>query len=123
MARWNDGRVAAAEERFGEGCVRHVAVQVPERGDVVLRPTFTGVARALTAPCASARLGPADPVILRAPPGTPAIVRVTTPDAGLQRLLAALALLTLGAEMWVRRARRTATASIATGPRRTGEAA
>lgn len=123
VARWHDGRVAATEEPLGAGCVRHVAVQVPARGDIVLRPAFTGVVRALTSPCATARLALADAALLRGPPGTQAAAGVTTPDVRLQRLLAALALIALGLEMWVRRARRTSTASLASAPRRAREAA
>ncbi|HEX7120602.1 MAG TPA: BatA domain-containing protein [Longimicrobiales bacterium] len=50
-ARWVDGAPAAVERAVGAGCIRDVAIPVPERGDVVLRPAFGQLLRALAAPC------------------------------------------------------------------------
>ena len=51
-ARWIDGEPAALEWSLGDGCIRTVAVPVPRRGDLVLRPSFARFAHALAAPCA-----------------------------------------------------------------------
>jgi len=51
ILRWGDGTIAAAEESLGSGCVRRVAVGVPEAGDEVLRPGFVRLVRGLAAPC------------------------------------------------------------------------
>lgn len=52
-ARWVDGAPAAVERAAGSGCIRDVAISVPTRGDLVLRPTFGQIVRALVSPCAS----------------------------------------------------------------------
>jgi hypothetical protein len=57
-ARWVDGAPAAAEYAVGSGCIRDVAVPVPLRGDLVLRPSFGRFVRALVAPCGTAGVGP-----------------------------------------------------------------
>jgi len=57
-ARWIDGEPAALERTVGSGCIREVAVSVPDRGDVVLRPSFARFAQALTAPCTALMTGP-----------------------------------------------------------------
>lgn len=59
VARWVDGAPAAVERGEGDGCIRDVAVPVPERGDVVLRPAFARLLRVLAAPCAQTRGSPA----------------------------------------------------------------
>jgi hypothetical protein len=59
VARWVDGEPAAIERTVGAGCIRDVAIPVPERGDLVLRPAFARFLRALTAPCDVAAGGPA----------------------------------------------------------------
>lgn len=51
VARWVDGEAAATERSLGAGCVRDVAIPVPERGDLVLRPTFGQMVRVLSSPC------------------------------------------------------------------------
>jgi hypothetical protein len=50
-ARWVDGAPAAVERAAGSGCIRDVAIAVPTRGDLVLRPAFGRLVRALVAPC------------------------------------------------------------------------
>ncbi len=57
-ARWIDGEPAALERSIGSGCIREVAVPVPDRGDVVLRPACARIAQALPAPCAAFVTGP-----------------------------------------------------------------
>jgi hypothetical protein len=55
VARWLDGAAAVTETALGEGCLRHVAVSFPERGDLALRESARRFVRALTAPCGGAR--------------------------------------------------------------------
>ncbi len=57
VARWVDGEPAAIEQRVGLGCMRDVAIPVPTRGDLVLRPAFGRFLRALAAPCRAASRG------------------------------------------------------------------
>jgi hypothetical protein len=57
-ARWVDGAPAAADYGVGAGCIRDVAVPVPLRGDLVLRPAFGRLVRALAAPCGTESVGP-----------------------------------------------------------------
>jgi hypothetical protein len=52
-ARWVDGAPAAVEHVAGSGCIRDVAIDVPTRGDLVLRPAFGQLVRALVSPCQS----------------------------------------------------------------------
>lgn len=56
-ARWVDGAPAAAEYAVGSGCIRDVAVPVPLRGDLVLRPAFGRLVQALAAPCGTESVG------------------------------------------------------------------
>jgi len=51
VARWADGAPAATESRAGSGCIRTVVVELPAAGDLVLRPEFGRLLRALTQPC------------------------------------------------------------------------
>ncbi|MCR4339469.1 MAG: BatA domain-containing protein [Gemmatimonadaceae bacterium] len=64
VARWVDGEPAAVERAVGAGCVRDVAIPVPTRGDLVLRPSLGLLLRALGAPCesttGSSAMAPAD---------------------------------------------------------------
>lgn len=55
VARWIDGSPAAVERRLGEGCIREIAIGVPDMGDLSISPGFLRVATALTRPCAGAR--------------------------------------------------------------------
>jgi hypothetical protein len=56
LARWADGAAAATERAVGAaGCVREVAIPVPESGDLVLRESFRRVAAGLLAPCGGTR--------------------------------------------------------------------
>lgn len=57
-ARWVDGEPAATERVVGAGCIRDVAIELPARGDVTLRPAFGDLLRALGAPCARSVVGP-----------------------------------------------------------------
>lgn len=63
-ARWVDGEPAAVERVVGAGCIRDVAIPVPSNGDLVLRPAFARLLRALVSPCEAVSGGP------RATPGT-----------------------------------------------------
>lgn len=58
-ARWVDGEPAAIDRAVGAGCIRDVAIPVPARGDLVLRPAFGRFLRALGAPCEGVAGGPA----------------------------------------------------------------
>jgi hypothetical protein len=51
FAVWADGSPAASTIRWGRGCIRNVAVSVPENGDLVLRPGFLALTRVLLAGC------------------------------------------------------------------------
>jgi hypothetical protein len=57
-ARWVDGEPAAVEHVVGDGCLRDVAIPVPARGDMMLRPSFARLLEALSAPCAATPGGP-----------------------------------------------------------------
>lgn len=59
VARWVDGAPAAVERDVGRGCIRDVAIPVPARGDLVLRPAFARLLRALAAPCEAVAGAPA----------------------------------------------------------------
>lgn len=50
-AAWADGRPAATQVPLGKGCIRNVAISLPEAGDLVLRENFIGLSRELLAPC------------------------------------------------------------------------
>jgi len=54
VAHWVDGEPAATEHAAGAGCIRDIAIAVPQRGDLVLRPAFARLLGALTAPCGEA---------------------------------------------------------------------
>jgi hypothetical protein len=58
VARWVDGQPAAIDRAVGAGCIRDVAIPVPTRGDLVLRPAFGRFLRALGAPCDAVTGGP-----------------------------------------------------------------
>jgi hypothetical protein len=51
IARWVDGQPAATERRVGNGCIRDVAIPIPARGDLVLRPDLIRLLIALAEPC------------------------------------------------------------------------
>ena len=50
-ARWMDGEPAAFERMADEGCVRSIAIPLPEEGDAILRPAFQRFLAGLEAPC------------------------------------------------------------------------
>ena len=65
VARWLDGTPAATETPHGMGCVRTVAVGVPEIGDVALAPSFRRVLGELTSACGGrARLATLDSAVV-----------------------------------------------------------
>jgi hypothetical protein len=64
ILRWGDGATAATEQPHGSGCLRAVGINVPERGDEVLRPGFVRLVRALAAPCGGASAAVVDDVVL-----------------------------------------------------------
>jgi Aerotolerance regulator N-terminal len=110
VARWIDGTPAAVERSAGAGCVRDVAIPVPARGDVMLRPSFARLMRALLAPCALLDVGPAaGAATLAALRGsgplasTHAIRPADTVATPMVPWLLALGLLLLLAELWMRR--------------------
>jgi len=109
-ARWVDGAPAAVERSIGDGCIRDVAIPVPTRGDLVLRPEFARLVRALGAPCDAAIIGfalPPDEVAVLA--GTGPLVSTATilpPDVVATPLvpwLVVAGLLLVLLEIWVRR--------------------
>lgn len=55
IARWRDGVPAATERARGSGCLRDVAIGVPERGDVTLRAPFAALLDVLVEPCGGRR--------------------------------------------------------------------
>ena len=64
-AVWADGALAATEARADAGCIRNVAIQVPEVGDLVLRENFLRLTRTLLLPCSGWSTGaPAPPAWL-----------------------------------------------------------
>ena len=114
VARWVDGEPAAVERVVGEGCIRDVALPVPERGDLVLRPAFGRLVRALAAPCgAVASIGPGlgeDELAALAGEGPlatqEAIARAERVRLPLVPWLLGLALLLALLELWARRGAR-----------------
>lgn len=82
VAWWADGQPAALQRPLGAGCVRDVAVDVPARGDLVLRPAFRRLLLALTEPCDGVRaLEPAPAAVLASLAGTGGLVPASTPGA------------------------------------------
>ncbi|HUF30695.1 MAG TPA: BatA domain-containing protein [Gemmatimonadaceae bacterium] len=78
IAWWADGSPAAVETPLGNGCVRSVAVGVPEAGDVALARSTQRLVRALTASCgAPAPAGPVSDSIVRQVAGTGPLVAGT----------------------------------------------
>ncbi|MEO8029767.1 MAG: hypothetical protein ABJC74_04950 [Gemmatimonadota bacterium] len=51
VARWVDGEPAALEHNAGAGCIRDVAIPVPQAGDIALRLPFRHLVTALVSPC------------------------------------------------------------------------
>jgi hypothetical protein len=115
VARWADGTPAAIERPLGRGCVRTVAVALPQVGDVALRASFGGVLGTLLAPCGgrrdttsltaaeARRLAGAGPLLAAAP------LRAAAGSGEADRLGAALlgaALVLLLAELALRARRR-----------------
>lgn len=61
IAHWVDGAPAAFETTEGSGCIRDIAITVPETGDLVLRSSMRELLDELTRPCGDARSGPPAP--------------------------------------------------------------
>jgi hypothetical protein len=113
VARWVDGEQAATELSLGRGCVRVVAVSVPEAGDLPLTVAFRRFAARMAEPCAAAR--PWHPVsdsvlaaVLPATTAPDSLIRTASVDGAgsaspLTPWLLALALLATIAELFVRR--------------------
>lgn len=109
-ARWVDGEPAAVEHVVGPGCIRDVAIPVPSKGDIMLRPSFGRLLETLGAPCAATSGGPGQAAkVLEVMAGTGPLVAaamirppdtITTP---LVPWLLALALVLALAELLVRR--------------------
>ncbi len=100
VARWVDGRPAAVERRYDTGCVRDVAIPVPEAGDVSISPGFRRVAAALTGPCGEAHspvpLAVGQLTALRGSGPRQAIVRPASASLGQSPLTVPLLLLAVG---------------------------
>jgi hypothetical protein len=136
VARWADGRPAAVERALGAGCMRTIAVAVPQTGDAALAPAFRALLPTLLGPCGGARdlapLGDADrarlagagPLLAAAPLRAPLTPARDPLGATLLALAAALLLLELPLRRRVRRDEAAATADVAAAPvRATREAA
>jgi hypothetical protein len=113
VARWADGEPAAVERPSGRGCVRAVAVPVPQTGDAPLRAPFRALVAALTAPCDQHIVGaPLDASVVGALAGrgpllaTRALDTPRTPTDPLARWLLAAAIAVLVAELPLRAWRR-----------------
>ncbi len=115
VAWWADARPAAVERAAGDGCVRTVAVAVPQVGDVALGDAFRALLPALLGPCGvprdatplaaadAARLAWRGPLLAAAPlRETPGGAR-DVPGAALLAAAAALLLLELPLRRVLRR--------------------
>jgi hypothetical protein len=109
IARWRDGSPAATERAMGPGCVRHVAVGLPERGDLTLREPFLRWLSVMLEPCGGQRTpSPTDSAMARFAGG--AALAAAAPferDADTSPLtpwLLLAAVVLLGAEQVLRRA-------------------
>jgi hypothetical protein len=109
-ARWVDGAPAAIERSVGSGCIRDIAIPVPTRGDLILRPAFGRLVRALMAPCAAVSGGlAADSATRSTLAGNGALAShdaIRAPDSVATPLvpwLLALAILLVLLELFVRR--------------------
>ncbi len=112
-ARWVDGEPAAVERTVGSGCIRDVAISVPVRGDVMLRPSFAHLLEALGASCATLASGPElsehDLAALQGTGPLAVAAGIAPPDAIATPLvpwLLALALVLAATELLVRRSQR-----------------
>jgi hypothetical protein len=115
VLRWADGAPAAAERPAGAGCVRTVAVAVPQTGDAALRAGVRALLPAVLGPCGGprdraplpaadlARLAGGGPLLAAGP--LRARLAPPSPDRFGAALLAA-ALAALAAEWPLRRATR-----------------
>lgn len=113
IARWVDGLPAAVERPYGAGCVRDVAITVPETGDISISPGFRRIAASFTGPCGELRssvpLAAAERAALRGSGPREARVRpapASLAHSSLTVPLLLLALVALLVELGVRRWRR-----------------
>ena len=111
VAWWADGSPAAVETPLGGGCVRSVAIGVPEAGDVALARSTQRLLNDLTSPCgAPASSGPvADSIVERVAGRGPLVAGTQLVRAGAHRSPAAPWLLAAGLALllleWVARRR------------------
>jgi len=103
IARWANGEPAATEMPHGAGCIRDVAISVDPIGDVALRESFLGLARAMLEPCGGARDFTAVPEA-KLLPAVRARQASIVPGTGsrLPLALAMLALIAVGIEQALR---------------------
>jgi aerotolerance regulator-like protein len=71
-ARWVDGEPAAVDFLTGAGCIRSVAIPVPSRGDLILRPQFARLVEELLGPCGEEDSSTRGEPSIAAFPGEPA---------------------------------------------------
>lgn len=126
IIRWGDGATAATEQSLGDGCLRVVAIGVPEAGDEVLRPGFVRLVRGLATPCGGGSAAVVDDATIAswadavaktgdagADAGVPPVGGQTTvvtsasagPSATLERWLLGAVAIALLIEWWLRRSR------------------
>ncbi|HUF65386.1 MAG TPA: BatA domain-containing protein [Gemmatimonadaceae bacterium] len=110
VARWVDGLPAAVERENGDGCVRRVAIVVPDIGDLSISPGFQRVAESLTGPCGEGRtslpLAAAERATLQGRGSREALFRPASTSLGRSPLtvpLLLVALVVLLVELGVRR--------------------
>lgn len=116
VARWLDGTAAAAQTTLGEGCLRHVAFDVPVAGDLTLTTSFQRFAGELIGPCTPGAGAPVSDSTLAQFASAPAgdersTAQISALAVGPNRPGALLLLLAIGAgvvEMVVRRRRPSA---------------
>lgn len=106
LAWWEDGEPALVEQTVGRGCLRWLGFQLPQRGDVALRPGLTSLLRTLSAPCGMrdfTPVGDSAVAFLSRSAGSSGITHATTVPTWLPRVLLVLAILMLFLEQWMRR--------------------
>lgn len=114
VARWVDGEPLALERPLGRGCVRELALPLPARGDLVLRPALGRLLGHLAGPCGDGAPGaalPEEAVRQLAGAGPLAAGRSFPPEEAppspLVPWLLGLALAALAVEQWLRHGRRS----------------
>ncbi len=109
VARWVDGEPLALEQPLGRGCVRALALPLPARGDLVLRPALGRLLGHLAGPCGDGAPGAALPdEALRQLAGAGPLAAghgfppEEAPPSPLVPWLLGLGLAALAAEQWLR---------------------